>query len=433
MILATRLGEFALGAPASAKSAQAGLRLSLFDWAVCAIAGAAEPVAGVVRSLAGGEGGNAVASVVGSPQKLPPRAAAWVNGATSHALDYDDTHFAHIGHPSVAVVPAALAVAEATGADAPAFRDAALIGAEASIRVGIWLGRDHYQAGFHQTATAGAFGAACAAGRLLNLSPDQMGHALGVVSTRASGLKSQFGTMGKPLNAGIAAANGVEAALLAAKGFVSDARAVDGPQGFGPTHHGANKVEAFERLGSDWRFETVSHKFHACCHGLHAMLESIASIDPLPNPDLITAVRTAAHPCWRNVCNIAAPKTGLEAKFSFRLAAAMALSGVSTTAVASFSDVTATDPRLCALRDRIDADFSDRLAETEAGVEVSLADGRVLRGRHDLLDPLDTGVRTRRLREKARALVGNDRADALWIASGADDLAPLTSILTEPV
>ena len=77
------------------------------------------------------------------------------------------------------------------------------------------LGRKHYERGFHQTATAGAFGATVAAGRLLGLTSEQMRNALSLVGTRASGLKSQFGTMGKPFNAGVAASNGVEAALLA--------------------------------------------------------------------------------------------------------------------------------------------------------------------------------------------------------------------------
>lgn len=79
------------------------------------------------------------------------------------------------------------------------------------IRVGLVLGNGHHNRGFHQTATAGAFGAAIAAGRLMSLTRDQMRMAIGLCSSRASGLKSQFGTMGKTLNAGIAAAIGIEA------------------------------------------------------------------------------------------------------------------------------------------------------------------------------------------------------------------------------
>ena len=159
-------------------------------------------------------------NAAGRPERVPPRAAALANGAISHALDYDDTHFAHVGHPSVGVLPAALALGEARGASAPAVLDAFLIGAEASIRIGLVLGRAHYERGFHQTATAGAFGATVAAAHVLGLSREATRQALSLVSTRASGLKSQFGSMGKPFNAGVAASNGVEAAELAELGFL---------------------------------------------------------------------------------------------------------------------------------------------------------------------------------------------------------------------
>ena len=168
--------------------------------------------------------------------KVPARAAALANGTISHALDYDDTHFAHIGHPSVAILPAALAAGEEVDASGAAVLDAFLIGAEASIRIGMVLGRPHYDRGFHQTATAGAFGATVAAARVMALTRDQTRQALSLVSTRASGLKSQFGSMGKPYNAGIAASNGVEAAALARRGFVSADDGVGGEQGFIDAH-----------------------------------------------------------------------------------------------------------------------------------------------------------------------------------------------------
>jgi 2-methylcitrate dehydratase PrpD len=256
------LAGFARDAAPAGPAAQV-LRLSLLDWCAVAFAGRDEPVARALRAQAREEGGAPQAALVGAPVRAPARMAALVNGATSHALDYDDTHFAHIGHPSVAVIPAALAAGELAGASGADVQAAALVGAEASVRVGLWLGRGHYQAGFHQTATAGAFGATLAAARLLGLDHDQTVMALGLASTRASGLKGQFGTMGKPLNAGLAASTGVEAALWARHGVTSDTRGLEGPQGFGPTHHGAGAAGALDGLGRDWLFEGVHHKFHA--------------------------------------------------------------------------------------------------------------------------------------------------------------------------
>ena len=238
MSLTRRLAEFANQPLTGHDTALQVMRLSLLDWLAVTRAGADEPVARITRAMVADEGGRAEASALGLAARLPARAAALANGTASHALDYDDTHFAHIGHPSVAVIPAALAIAERVGASGAALQHAALVGVEASIRVGIWLGRAHYQTGFHQTATAGAFGAGLACARLMGFTADQAAMVLGLLATRASGLKSQFGTMGKPFNAGIAAANGVEAALLVARGFIANPDALEGPQGFGPTHAG---------------------------------------------------------------------------------------------------------------------------------------------------------------------------------------------------
>lgn len=423
--LAETIADFAVAArPPGA--ALAMMRLSVFDWAACGIGGAQEPVARLTRGMAQEDGGTAEASVIGSTTRLPARAAALVNGATSHALDYDDTHFAHIGHPSVAVVPAALAVAQGTGN--AGFLEAALVGGEAAIRIGVWLGRAHYQAGFHQTGTAGAFGATVAAARLLGCDAGQMRHALGLVSTRASGLKSQFGTMGKPYNAGIAAANGVEAALLAARGFVSNGAAVDGPQGFGPTHHGVGDTRAFDGLGQSWLFEGISHKFHACCHGTHAALEAISGL-PAVAPDAIADVVISTHPRWLSVCNVAAPRTGLEAKFSYRLTAAMALAGYDTGALSSFSDDLCADPVLVALRDKVRVETDEALPETAAKVVVRLTDGTGHAVAHDLDAPMPLNERQVKLRAKAVGLLGAAREAALWDAVAGPDLPALAALL----
>jgi 2-methylcitrate dehydratase PrpD len=222
-------------------------RFSLFDWLTVGRAGSDQPLVEIIRDFVAAEGGHPAASVIGLAGKVPARAAALANGTISHALDYDDTHFAHVGHPSVVVWPAALALAESNDQSSRAALEAFVIGAEASIRIGIVLGRPHYERGFHQTATAGAFGATIAAARLLGLSRAATRQALSLVSTRASGLKSQFGSMGKPFNAGFAAANGVEAALLAQRGFVSCKDGVGGSQGFIDAHPGAPRSEAHRK------------------------------------------------------------------------------------------------------------------------------------------------------------------------------------------
>ncbi len=417
MSIETQLADFAVNSEPSPDALEM-MRLSLMDWAACGIAGREEPLAVILRDKGLSEGGKAEASVIGG-DKLPAPRAAMINGAVSHALDYDDTHFAHIGHTSVGVIPAALAVAERVGASFDDFLTACLIGSEGAVRVGVWLGRDHYQVGYHQTATAGAFGACLAALRLLGADQAQAIAGIGLVSSKAAGLKAQFGTMAKPLNAGLAAEAGVEAALWAMAGMTSTEQ---GLQAFGVTHHGDADAAAFDGLGGTWRMLEVSHKFHACCHGLHAMLEALSevSVDPAD----VVSVEITTHPRWMTVCNKPAPHTGLEAKFSYAQTAAMALVGVDTSAIAAFSDMVAQRSDLVALRDVVTVVTAESLTEMQARVRITLRDGAVLDAAHDLAAPMALEARAAKLMRKAQGLVPD--ADALWQVT---DLASLAAIL----
>ncbi len=414
------IGFSAVDVPADAAEM---MRLSLFDWAACGIAGSQEAeFAGFKASqLALHPGPH---SVLGEGS-ASAATAALINGTLSHALDYDDTHFDHIGHPSVAVVPAVLALTEQTGADLGSLIEAATIGVEASILVGLWLGRDHYQVGFHQTATAGAFGATLAACRLLDLNPNQTRHALGLCASMASGIKAQFGTMAKPLNAGLAARTGVEAALWAQSGMTAAHDGLAGPLGFGPTHHGQG---ADVDLAQDaWRILSISHKFHACCHGLHAMLEGLREAGL--NGAEVDTLHILTHPRWMSVCNIPAPQTGLAAKFSYAQTAAMTLLGHDTGTIASFTDQITQDAQIMDLRARITVSEDARLTETQSEIAVTLHDGSTRHLRHDLMAPMSIETRAAKLRAKAEALVGAPHAQTLWSAAQGSAMRDFTDQL----
>jgi len=426
MTVTDQIAEFALkdcGTPEALHM----MRLSILDWAACGIAGRSEPVSRMVRDMVLAEAGRPEATLFGGG-RTPARGAALVNGVTSHALDYDDTHFAHIGHPSVAVVSAALAMAERAEAHGDALVQAALAGVEASTRIGVWLGREHYQTGFHQTGTAGCFGAAIAAARLMGCDHAQMAHAIGLASTRAAGLKSQFGTMGKPYNAGAAAAMGVEVAMLAEAGFVSNAQGLDAAQGFGPTHAGVADAAAFEGMGADWLFEEISHKFHACCHGTHAMIEALLGV----NVDArdVTKIEVRTHPRWLKVCNQPSPATGLEAKFSYRLIAALVLSGHDTASLETFSDALTQDKALMALRDKVTVVGDAQVSESSTLVVIDAA-GRRLEARADISDPMEISLRQSKLISKAEALIGPQAGElkAAVLDGAMLDINRLTTIL----
>lgn len=433
MTISERLGAFAAETSVDDAGMARFTGFSLFDWATVGLAGRDEPVSRAARAVALGSAPATGGATLFGGGQAAPSAAALANGATSHALDYDDTHFGHIGHISVAVIPAALAMAEARGADGARLMQALAVGFEVACRIGAWLGRPHYEAGFHQTGTSGAFGATAAAGRVLGLSADQMAQAIGLVATRAAGLKSQFGTMGKPLNAGFAAELGVTCALLAAAGACSPPEAIEGPQGFGATHAALADESALAGLGAEWLFPAISYKFHACCHGLHAMLEALREIRANGlDPATVTSVEIRTHPRWLSVCNQPRPATGLQAKFSYRLTAAMSLAGLETGALEVYEAATCARPDLVALRDRVTVIADERLTDTESEVTV-IASGQTLRARHDILKRGDADDVGQRLRQKSAALLGSDASAALWQAvsdmDGRDGLARLVACI----
>ena len=400
-------------------------QLSLFDWFVVSLAGQTEPVSNIIRGQIKSDGGAEDCTVIGTTQRFPARASALANGTTSHALDYDDTHFAYLGHPSVAIIPAAIAIGEKTNAKPENFWNAVILGLEIVTRIGAWLGRDHHLAGYHSTATAGAFGATIAAAKLLNLDEKATNYALGLVSSMASGVRAQFGTMAKPLHAGMAAANGVEAALFAKAGLISNPDALEVEHGFARTHTTQDPVAetALNELGKYWMLKEVLHKYHACCHGLHPALEALIQLREQHNiiAANVDSVSISVPPRYLKICNIPSPTTGLEAKFSFRLSAAMVLAKQDTAALSTFSSEACYNANLIALRDRISVMPDIKLSETEAFVQLQTTNGEILSANYDINKSLPYKSRKEKIMNKAFALLGEESAVKLWDLVAAGD------------
>ena len=394
------------------------LKLSLMDWCTVALAGITEPVSSIVRQQALEDGGAPTCYAFGTSQRLPPRSAAMNNGTTSHALDYDDTHFLHVGHTSVVVFAAAMAVAEKQGASGKAFLEAALLGSEVCCYLGNWLGRSHYEAGFHQTATAGVFGAVAAASRLLELDEAQTKHALGIAATRAAGLTSQFGTMTKPYHAGMAASVGVEAAQLAANGFTANTQGIDGSRGFAQTHAAAqdSSEHPFTSLGVKYVFTNVQHKLHACCHGIHASIEAIQQLKKVHaiSTSDVMKIRIETNPRWLDVCNKITPNIGLESKFSYRHLAALVFSKYNTAALSTYSDNVCNDPALAKLRESTEVVGNTQLPDTATRVSVHLGADTIVTADYDLANQLNYDIRQQKLLSKCSALLGEQECRRLW-------------------
>jgi 2-methylcitrate dehydratase PrpD len=293
-------------------------------------------------------------------------------------------------------------------------------GVEVECRLGLLVGASHYERGWHNTATLGAFGAAAACARMLGLDEERWLHALGIAGTQAAGLKAVFGTMCKPLHAGRAAGNGLLAAVLAAHGFTSSREIVEGPQGFGATHTDAlAETEVLEPLADRYLIRDTLFKYHAACYFTHSVIESALILRQRHGvrPQEIEAVEVEVAREALDVANIEEPDTGLEGKFSLRAVTAMALLGDDTADPASYSDRRITAPDLVVLRDRVRVIAAETGAMAGA-VRLRTTDGRDLAATADTSIPAaDLERQGERLRTKFRALadpaVGRDRASMI--------------------
>jgi len=391
-------------------------KMSILDWCGVAYAGKTEPVSKIVAEMVKEENGVNQARVITSGHNVSARGAALANGATGHALDYDDTHFLFVGHPTSSALPTALALGEELNSSIEELLLAYMTGVEVSTRIGHILGYSHYNAGFHQTATSGSFGSTIVASKLLGLNEDQTINALGIVSTRASGIKSQFGTMGKPYHAGMAASNGIEAAKLSKLGFISREDGIECDQGFFQTHGWDKKIppRAIENLGDDFLFPEIKYKFHACCHGLHSFLEALDELKQENNfnPETIEEIEIETNPSWLKVCNIEEPKTGLESKFSYKLTAAMSIYGKDTSNLDTYNDEICFDENMQKMRDKVRVIPNEALSNTQS--KISIKDGSSnIKNNHDLSDEIEKNVLETKIVNKSSSLLSKPKSDEI--------------------
>ena len=386
------------------------------DWLAVTIGGHPDPLVQRLLADLAEQGGAPQATVFGSSVRLPTYYAALVNGTASHALDYDDVNYALMGHPSVPVLPALFALAEQRGLAGEALIAAFVAGYEFECRVGLLIAPGHYARGFHATATVGALGAAVACAHLLQLTPGQAAHAVGIAVTQAAGLKSMFGSDCKPLHAGNAARIGAQAACLAARGFVSRLDSLECTQGFAATHSPDFKPDAaLEAPPGGFHLYANLFKYHASCYETHATIECCRQLreqHALALPD-IQRVEIRVNPYCDQICNIARPQTGLEAKFSLRQTATFALAGRDTAAVETFTDDEIRQPELLALRDRVAVHLDAAIPASQAWVRVHCEAGGITESHFDASRPgEDLVLQGQRLRAKSTSLLSISMPDA---------------------
>lgn len=414
----------------------------LLDWLGVSIAGSDDPLVRILLQERSDAGLAGSAAVVGRTERLALPAAILVNGAMSHALDYDDVHKAMRGHPSVPVAPVALGLGahlRASGRDA---LTAFVAGFETECRVGALCAGDHYARGFHPTGTIGTFGAAAAAGRLLGLDSERMTMAFGVAGTQAAGLKSAFGTHCKPLHAGRAAEAGLLAARLAARGFTAQADILGNEQGFAKTQSsGFDRAAAEADPPGGFHVTRTMFKYHAACFLTHSSVEALKALRDQHRmaPGDVREVALHVQAAHLKICGIEQPKTGLEVKFSLRMMAALVLAGIDTANDSSYTDELAARADLVTLRDKVVVVPDWQGEGSAAEVVLTLAGGQRYAMQYDVGVPMqDLDRQWALLEAKFRSLVaprlGNERSAQLIAACRAaerlDDIGELLELAT---
>lgn len=384
-------------------------RQCVLDWLGCAIAGWREPLSQMLLAQALEDGGNPIASVIGHAHRVSARQAALLNGAYGHAIDYDDVGAALGGHPTAAILPAVLAAAEAQGANGEQVLRAFVAGYEAGSMVGLLVAPGHYARGFHATGTVGAIGAAVGVATLMGLDADATARAVGIAATQTAGLKSQFGTMCKPLHAGKASENGLVAAQLARRGFTSRLDILECEQGFAATQSpDFNPQAAFARPSGDFHIRANLFKYNAACYGTHGAIEASRALarEHGIDPAQISRIEVRAEQATERMCNIIGPKTGLEGKFSLRFNTAFAVAGGDTSSPDVYSEQTVARPDLVELQKRVNVVFMPAgWPRMNTEVEIRLSDGRMLSRRHDVSRPAtDLPAQGARLLQKFTSL-----------------------------
>lgn len=336
------------------------------------------------------------ASILG-PERMgaPAPQAALANGASGHAMDFDDTQlsttpdrtYGLLTHPTVPALASALAVAEQHQTSGAAFLEAFLTGFEVECKIAEAIDPDHYKRGFHSTATAGTFAGAAGTARLLRLDGVRTAHAIGIAASLAAGLRVNFGSMTKPLHAGRAAENGIAAALLASNGFTAGDDALDGQWGyFQVLGGGAELHRLIGALGRPYAIVNpgVSVKPYPCGSLSHPSMDAMLKLvtDHDIKPDQIKAIRLRAGSNILEPLRYKTARTELEAKFCVPfLLGVIALRR--KAGIQEFTDEFVSSAPIQQMMTRVSTVFDPKIEamgfdKIRSIVEVDLTDGRTL-------------------------------------------------------
>jgi 2-methylcitrate dehydratase PrpD len=326
MSLLARLADFAVGAEfdtLDAEVARVG-KLALIDTIGVTIAGATHPVVATIAAHAKATRGGG------------PLARALTLGAAAHVLDFDDSIYEGLAHPSACVLPALVALGGHDGIDGRDLIVSLVVGHETIAALGRVLGDGLYERGVWTTAALGIIGSAAASARALRLTPPQAAQAIALAACQAYGTREVMGTSAKPYLCGVAAATGLDSALAARAGLTAPATAIDGAAGFAALlNAGAIDAEALSGLGAALARPILGFKLFPVCSAAQAAAEALQSL--MRTHDLVAAdiarIDCTLTPFAARCLPFDDPRTPTQAQFSLNFAlACIAVHGTITEA-----------------------------------------------------------------------------------------------------
>jgi 2-methylcitrate dehydratase PrpD len=328
-------------------------------------------------------------------RKVLPGDDALADAAAATAHDYDDTHLRTVIHATPPVAGALFSLSRKRNITGPELLHAFILGVETSCRMGNAVMPGHYEHGWHITSTCGIFGAAAAAGKVLQLNEKQFVSALGLAATQAAGLVEMLGSMARLLNAGFAARNGLAAAELAAEGFQGPAHPIEGLRGFVNVFGGSKDFSQITRaLGLHWEINQVAYNPYPCGVVLHALIDGCLELrEKIRNAEKFVVT---LHPLAIERTDRPEPRNAIEARLSAQHAVAVALLH-GRAGLEQFTDAAAADPAVKAFRRRVSVIPDDRLDKMAAIITDGKTTLRVPRPK-----PMDDA----RLEAKFRELAG---------------------------
>jgi 2-methylcitrate dehydratase PrpD len=434
-----RLARFVVDTPWQDLPLQAvhQAKRSLINFFAVALAGCrTETFEAVLAALVMFSGGRR-AALIGRRERIDALNAAFLNAAGANVLDFCDTHVPTVIHPTAPLAPALLALGELQRVGGRDLILAFVLGQEVECRIGLAISPSHYNRGWHITATCGVFGAAAGSGKLLALTTERMVWALGGAATQAASLCECLGTPAKSVGVGNAARNGLLAALLAAKDFAGPTEPLAGTQGyFHALNETPNLALLTEGLGETWEIMRTSYKPYPCGFVLHPVLDCVIDWRRAHPDAVVDKIKVTGNPLLANRADRPAITTSAQSQVSVQHAVAAALI-TGKAGIAQFAQACVDDPRVQALRGKVDVTRDPDFATVAAAVEIATADGKLHKlstaaARGSDANPMSDQDLEGKLRDAAAAWDARYDAapliDAIWALDESEDVSKLTAL-----